>query len=172
MWVFVSAQSVLHPAYPYYADKVSHPNVIGKELAQLSEWDTIIWKGMFTQQTVREGSDKIYSLGSYRCNPMCTEQAEAYQYVVSTNTWSPFPSLSSSSSSIGCAITRRGGTGKRMIIISGDLRYIQSFDLVTGTAWSRLQYYEQYGWDRPKLVSVTPWEVYKMGGSCSGCGYG
>ena len=119
-----------------------------------------------------EGYDKIYSLGSYRCNPMCTEQAEAYQYVVSTNTWSPFPSLSYSSSSIGCAITRRGGTGKRMIIISGDLRYIQSFDLVTGTAWSRLQYYEQYGWDRPKLVSVTPWEVYKMGGSCSGCGYG
>ena len=35
--VFVSALSVLRHAHPYYAAKVSHPNVIGKELAQLSE---------------------------------------------------------------------------------------------------------------------------------------
>ena len=121
-----------------------------------------------------EGYDKIYSLGSYRCSgKTCNKYAEAYQYIVSNNTWATFPSLASAAACIGCAIVRRGGTGNRMIIISGNsVQTVQYFDLVSGTSWGTLPNYEYYGWNRPKLVSVTPWEVYRMGGYCSSCGYG
>jgi hypothetical protein len=120
-----------------------------------------------------EGYDKLYSLGAYRCIPNCIETSEAYQYVVSTNTWSTFPNLPTSSSEIACTIVRRSRTGNRVIIVTGNgSTRIYFFDLVSGSSWSYFSVYKTDGWSRPKVVSVTPWEVYLMGGYCNGCGYG
>jgi hypothetical protein len=122
-----------------------------------------------------EGYDKIYSLGGFRCtsttSSSCSKSNEAYQYTVSTDKWVTFSSLYYSSASIGCAIVRRAVTGNRILIVSGSgsssYGYIQFFDLVSGTSWSRLPNYEYYTRTRAKLVAVTPWEVYRMGGYSS-----
>ena len=120
-----------------------------------------------------EGYDKIYSMGGFWCNPSCYESGEVFEYTISTNTWVTFKPFSNLASNIGCAITRRGGTGNRLLLLDGDTDpVIQYYDLTSGTSWKTLPTYQTYGWDRPKLVSVTQWEVYKMGGYCSGCGYG
>jgi hypothetical protein len=128
-----------------------------------------------------DGYDRIYSLGGYNCYnytswsrtyEQCGESSDAYQYRVSNDSWSTFPALRYTSAQIGCAITRRASTGNRLLLVTGNyLKYVQYFDLTAGKSWAVFSYYERYGWGSPKLVAVTPWEVYKMGGYCSGCGY-
>jgi hypothetical protein len=120
-----------------------------------------------------EGYDKIYILGGIRCDlsNYCTVLSAAYQYTVSTDMWSTFPdsSLYYAASSIACAITRRSNSGNRVLLLTGNgVNYLQYFDLVSGTTWSLLGSL-QYSWTRPKMVAVTPWEVYLVGGVCSGC---
>jgi N-acetylneuraminic acid mutarotase len=120
-----------------------------------------------------EGFDKIYSLGGIRCDSYnyCTSLNEAYQYTVSTNTWSTFPdsTLTYAASAIACAITRRSYNGKRILLLTGNgVNYLQYFDLVTGTTWSKLTSL-LYSWTRPRMVAVNPWEIYLTGGYCSSC---
>jgi hypothetical protein len=119
-----------------------------------------------------EPYDTIYSLagraiGPYGPSPSYT----ASKYTVSTNRWTSIPSYNNpSTSGIACAISRRAITGDRLLLVTGGgNRNIYSLNLISGTSWVQLTSTEVYSWDRPKLVSVTPWEIYKMGGSCNSC---
>ena len=113
-----------------------------------------------------EGDDKIYSVGGFRGG---SSLSEAYQYKVSTNTWSSMRSLVLSSLGIGCAITRRAITGTRILIVTGNGRsQIQYLDLESVTSsWLTTKNTEVYSWNRPKVVAVTPWEIYKTAGDCA-----
>ncbi len=76
-----------------------------------------------------EGYDRIYSLGGYNCYnytswsrtyEQCGESSDAYQYRVSSDSWSTFPALRYTSAQIGCAITRRASTGNRLLLVTGN----------------------------------------------------
>ena len=104
-----------------------------------------------------EGNDQIYCMGGYY-------HRNAYQYIVSTNTWQSMSwdsSMYYSSYDIGCAIITRKGDGNRIIIAAGSHRSsTQYIDITAGSQWKSSG--GVTSWNRGRLISVSPYEAYMV----------
>ena len=104
-----------------------------------------------------EGNDRIYCMGGYY-------HRNAYQYIVSTNTWQSMSwdsSMYYSSYDIGCAIITNKGNGNRLIVAAGSHRSsTQYIDITAGGQWKSSD--GLTSWNRGRLISVSPYEAYMV----------
>ena len=99
-----------------------------------------------------------------------TPKRTAYQYTISTNSWTTMAydsSLYTSTYNCGAAIIHMKGNGHRYLVISSNsgYSYPSYFDLTSNSGWKRLTYGPTGNHGR--LVSVAPSEAYMVAGYTS-----